>query len=49
MSSADALFAMRTSGAIRASAAIAGSSEGNTLSVTAIRGLVIAALRTLLS
>src|SRR5258705_5871864 len=37
MSSADALFAMRSSGSTRASAAFAGSSEGNGLSVTAIR------------
>src|SRR5262245_57031901 len=38
MSSADALFAMRSSGSTRASAALAGSSEGNGVSVTAIRG-----------
>src|SRR5262249_3152368 len=37
MSSADALFAMRSSKSTRASAAFAGSSEGNGLSVTAIR------------
>src|SRR2546430_12975123 len=38
MSSADALFASRSSGSMRASAAFAGSSEGNGLSVTAIKG-----------
>src|SRR3954454_1111256 len=38
MSSADALFATRSSGSMRASAAFAGSSEGNGLSVTAIKG-----------
>src|SRR5580704_12470521 len=38
MSSAEGLFAMRNSGASRASACLAGSSEGNGLSVTAIRG-----------
>src|SRR5215467_12393775 len=37
-SSAAALLAMRSSGSMRASAARAGSSEGNGLSVTAIRG-----------
>src|SRR5438874_2712374 len=37
MSSADALFAMRNSGSSRASAALAGSNEGNGLSVTAMR------------
>src|SRR3974390_2186557 len=37
MSSAAGLAAMRSSGATRASAALAGSSEGNGLSVTAIR------------
>src|SRR6266436_1311134 len=37
MSSADVLLAMRSSGSTRASAAFAGSSEGNGLSVTAIR------------
>jgi asparagine synthetase B (glutamine-hydrolysing) len=36
--SADELFAMRSSGSMRLSAAFAGSSEGNGLSVTAIRG-----------
>src|SRR4029077_2097980 len=38
MSSADALFATRSSGSMRASAAFAGSSEGNGLSVAAIKG-----------
>jgi hypothetical protein len=38
MSSADALFATRNSGSTRLSAAFAGSSEGNGLSVTAIKG-----------
>jgi hypothetical protein len=38
MSSADGLFAMRNSGSTRWSAAFAGSSEGNGLSVTAITG-----------
>src|SRR3979490_808108 len=37
MSSADGLFAIRSSGSMRWSAAFAGSSEGNGLSVTAIR------------
>src|SRR5216683_6379114 len=41
MSSTDVLFAMRSSGSRRASAALTGSSEGNGLSVTAIKGLVI--------
>src|SRR5262249_45674741 len=38
MSSAAPLFAMRSSGSRRASAALAGSRVGNTLSVTAITG-----------
>jgi hypothetical protein len=38
MSSADVLLATRSSGSMRASAAFAGSSEGNGLSVTAIKG-----------
>src|SRR5262249_27008089 len=38
ISSADALLATRSSGSMRASAALAGSSEGNGLSVTAIKG-----------
>src|SRR5262245_14711765 len=38
MSSAEALLAMRSSGSTRASAAFAGSSDGNGLSVTAIKG-----------
>src|SRR6516165_11452843 len=38
MSSAEELFAMRICGSSRASAAIAGSSEGKTLSVTAMTG-----------
>src|ERR1700675_570403 len=42
MSSAAALFAMRYSGSSRASAFFAGSSDGKTLSVMAIRGLGIA-------
>src|SRR5579863_7236886 len=42
MSSAAALFAMRYSGSSRASAFFAGSSDGKTLSVMAIRGLGMA-------
>src|SRR5476651_2222431 len=47
MSSTDALFAMRYSGSSRASAAFAGSSEGNGLSVTAIsrRGMTLSLSR----
>src|SRR5262249_52384331 len=45
MSSADALLARRSSGSRRASAAFAGSSEGKTLSVTAISGRAMAQLR----
>src|SRR5438132_12331020 len=41
MSSAPALLAMRISGSTRASAALAGSSDGKTLSVTAITGRII--------
>src|SRR5437763_1047221 len=41
MSSVAALFAMRSSGSTRRSAAIAGSSDGNTLSVTALKGLAM--------
>src|SRR5438105_11902511 len=41
MSSAPALFAMRISGSTRASAALARSSDGKTLSVTAITGRII--------
>src|SRR5262245_21508680 len=44
MSSDDALLAMRSAGSIRASAALAGSSEGNGLSVTAITGRAMGAL-----
>src|SRR5260370_1345821 len=45
MSSAAALFDMRISGSRRASAAMAGSSEGKTLSVTAMTGRATGALR----
>src|ERR1700716_2068202 len=49
MSPVDALFAMRSSGSTRLSAAIAGSSEGKTLSVTAMIGLGIHSPRELTS
>src|SRR3954469_23812230 len=45
MSSGDALLAIRTSGSMRLSAAIAGSSEGKTLSVTAINGRAMMSLQ----
>src|SRR3954451_601651 len=45
MSSADGLFAIRSSGSMRLSAAFAGSSEGNGLSVTAISVRDMATLR----
>src|ERR1700716_2981775 len=45
MSSADPLLAIRTSGSRRLSAAIAGSSEGKTLSVTAINGRAMMSLQ----
>src|SRR5262245_49335171 len=45
MSSAPVLFDMRISGSTRASAFVAGSSEGNTLSVTAMIGRGISSLQ----